>query len=57
MIPKENLICSMNCGQIWLNPILDDCQSTYLANLKRKTLIQIIKKKAKKPFYLLWLNK
>ncbi len=22
-------------GQIWQNPILDDCQSNYLANLKR----------------------
>jgi hypothetical protein len=40
----------MICGQILLNLILDDYQSTYLANLKRKALIQIIKKKAKNHF-------
>ncbi len=50
MIPKENLNCFTICGQIWLNPILDDYQSTYLANLKRKTLIQIVNKKKKNHF-------
>jgi hypothetical protein len=52
MIPKENLNCSMICGQIWLNPILDDCQSTYLSNLKRKTLMQIVKKKKEKNHFI-----
>jgi hypothetical protein len=30
---EKNLHCSMTCSQIWLSPLLDDLQSTYLTIL------------------------
>jgi hypothetical protein len=39
-VPQKNLLSSMTCPQIRLSPLVDDCQSTYLTKLKRKTLVQ-----------------
>jgi hypothetical protein len=39
-VPQKNLLSSMTCSQIQLSPLVDDCQSTYLTKLKRKTLVQ-----------------
>jgi hypothetical protein len=36
---KKLLLLSLISSQIWLTPLMDNCQSTYLRNLKRKTLV------------------
>jgi len=33
---KKLLLFSLTSCQIWLSPLVDDCQSTYLTKLKRK---------------------
>jgi hypothetical protein len=58
-VPQKNLLSSVTCSQIRLSPLVDDCQSTYLTKLKRKTLVQCslrsigAKAPDKNPTYLL----
>jgi hypothetical protein len=33
--PKKNSTCRLTFSQIWLIPLVDDCQSTYLTQLKK----------------------
>jgi hypothetical protein len=33
--PKKNSTCWLTFSQIWLIPLVDDCQSTYLTQLKK----------------------
>jgi hypothetical protein len=30
-----NLLFSLTCSQMWLSPLLDDCQITYIRKLKK----------------------
>jgi hypothetical protein len=34
---KQKKKISMTYSQIWLSPLVDDCQSTYAINLKKET--------------------
>jgi hypothetical protein len=43
-------------SQIWLNPLLDDCQTTYTTNLKKEKEKEKKKKKEKEK-RLVWMRK
>jgi hypothetical protein len=33
---KKNLLFSLSCSQVWLNPLVEDRQSTYIMKLKKE---------------------
>jgi hypothetical protein len=35
------LLCSLTCSQIWLSPLVDDHQTTYLTKLGKKILFKL----------------